>query len=399
MIPERCGVRHTRGHARGRLRLQLGIALGSILLAFGGIELAGRFILTPLLLEYSDNQALKLQLASPKDLGVASLYTPHHYSLYTLRPSYRSSDGKTRHNSRGCRAEEFRVPKPPGVYRIIALGGSTTYSTTVRDNGDVFTYRLQALLNAAIGSPSKEQSFEVINCGVPGFTSAETLVRYIFVVSEHQPDLLIVQQGLNDVLPRSLPTVSRDYREFSKTWSWEGIRDSGDGWFLGRLLYAARNRFQDSIWTQGINYVVRQPFWDRKASGAAPEHLTKNPSRVFESNTRYLIRLAAADGARVLLLTEHVVVDPADRPTDWLIEGGVQAVLEHDGITERLAREEGTLFLDLQKALCACGTIMPDGRHLNEEGERQKAQVILEYLKKELTAGRWTPHGPRWEKG
>jgi lysophospholipase L1-like esterase len=379
--------------------LGLGIALGSILLALGVIELVGRFILTPLLLEYSDNQALKLQLASPKDLGVASLYTPHHYSLYTLRPSYRSSDGKTRHNSRGCRAEEFRVPKPPGVYRIIALGGSTTYSTSVRDNGDVFTYRLQALLNAPTSRLAKAQSFEVINCGMPGFTSAETLVRYIFVVSEHQPDLLIVQQGLNDVLPRSLPTVSRDYREFSKTWAWEGIEVNGDRWFLGRLLQAARNRLRDSIWTQGINYVVRRPYWDREASGAAPEHFAKNQSWIFESNARYLIRLAAADGARVLLLTEHVVVDPADRPTDWLIEGGIQAVLEHDGITERLAREEGTLFLDLQKALCACGTIMPDGRHLNEEGERQKAQVILEYLMKELAVGRWTPNGHRREDG
>ena len=228
------------GHAPGRLMLGLGIALGSILLALGVVELVGRFILTPLMLEYSDNQALKLQLASPKDLGVASLYTPHHYSLYALRPSYRSSDRKTRHNSRGCRAEEFRVPKPPGVYRIIALGGSTTYSTSVRDNGDVFTYRLQALLNAPTSRLAKAQSFEVINCGVPGFTSAETLVRYIFVVSEHQPDLLIVQQGLNDVLPRSLPTVSRDYREFSKTWAWEGIEVNGDRWFLGRLLQAAR---------------------------------------------------------------------------------------------------------------------------------------------------------------
>lgn len=367
---------------RPRLRhllLPAGLVLASVLVTLGAIELVGRFLLAPLIARYSDNQALKQQLANPKDLGVISLYVPHHLYLYVTRPSYRSGDGKLRHNSLGCRAEEVPIPKPRGTYRVVALGGSTAYSTLVRENEETYTYKLEGLLNAWAARNKQSHAFEVLNCGVPGFTSAETLGRYIFALSEYEADLLIIQQGLNDVLPRSLPHLSRDYRHFSKTW--EGFDPAKEGWFLTRLVHAARNRFTDSIWTQGISYVVRHPYWDERASGVVPENFTKNSPRIFAANTRYLIRLAAGDGARVLLLTEHLVTDATDRPTDWLPDGGIQAVLEHNRVLERLAREEGTLFLDLQAVLCGCGAIMPDGRHLNAAGETAKANAIFHSLR------------------
>lgn len=372
-----------------RLLPLAGIALASAALTLGALELLGRHFLTPILVRYSDNQALRLQLADPKDLGVVSLYTPHHYYLYSTRPTYRSADGEVRHNTMGCRAEEVLIPKPTGVYRLLVVGGSTTYSTLVRPNKATFTYALERLLNAWSASAGMQRAFEVLNCGVPGFTSAENLARYIFALSDYRADLLIVQQGLNDVLPRSLPHVSRDYREFSK--SWEGFDPGREDWFLLRLVRAARSRFGDSVWTQGISYVVRHPYWDPARSGAGPANFSRNSPAIFEANTRYLVRLAAADGARVLLLTEHLVTDPADRPTDWLPEGGIRAVLEHSRVLQRVGREEGTLFFDLQAALCACGVLMPDGRHLSEEGETAKAQAIFSYLVHAFGAGRWTP--------
>lgn len=362
-----------------------GITIASVALTVGIVELVGRLLLTPMLTRYSDNQALRLQLAKPKDLGIASLYVPHHYYLYATRPSYRSADGKVRHNSRGCRAEEVPLEKPAGVYRIVAVGGSTTYSTPVLENERTFSYRVERLLNEWAAGSGARRSFEVLNCGVPGYTSAETLARYIFAIAEYRADLLMVQEGLNDAFPRALPRLSRDYREFSKTW--EEFDPGKDKWFVKRLLRAARNRFTDSVWTQGINYLVRQPFWDAKATGANARNYERTTPWVFESNIRYLVRLAIADGARMLFLTEHVV---ADKATDWrtLPNSRVKATLEHNEIVRRIARENGTLFLDLQEKLCACREIMPDGRHLTEEGDRQKAQIIFEYLRRELTRGR-----------
>lgn len=107
-----------------RILALAGIAIASAALTLGMVELVGRFFLTPMLVRYSENQALKLQLANPKDLGIASLYVPHHYYLFSTRPSYRSGDGKVRHNSLGCRAEGVSLEKPAGVYRGRAASSS-----------------------------------------------------------------------------------------------------------------------------------------------------------------------------------------------------------------------------------------------------------------------------------
>ena len=376
-----------------RILALLGLVIGSAALTVGMIEVAGRMFFTPLLVRYSENQALKLQLAKPKDLGIASLYVPHHYYLYSTRPSYRSADGKTRHNSLGCRAEEVSLEKPAGVYRIVVLGGSTTYSTLVRENDATFTYKLEKALNGWASQAGLRRTFEVLNCGVPGYTSAEALARYIFSLNEYRADLVMVQLGINDALPRGLSHISRDYREFSKTW--EAFDPGSDLWFTRRLLRAARSRFTDSVWTQGINFLVRHPFWIQKPGQAEAAGDGRSSAWIFDSNIRYLTRLASGDGARALLLTEHLVVD---KSSDWrrMPPGRGRFTLEHNALLETIARQERTLFLDLQQRLCACKEIMPDGRHLNEEGEGQKARLIFEYLTREWASkpGRGAPGGP-----
>ena len=58
-------------------------------------------------------------------------WTPHPYTLITLNP--KSKDyGLTQINSLGFRSPETSVEKPRGVVRIVCLGGSTTYGTSVR---------------------------------------------------------------------------------------------------------------------------------------------------------------------------------------------------------------------------------------------------------------------------
>jgi lysophospholipase L1-like esterase len=328
---------------------------------------------------YSSSQALRVQLENPETLGVAGLYVPHHYYLYGPRPSYQSGDRKLRHNSQGCRAEDVSLGKPPTVYRIVAIGGSTTYSTLVRDNAEVFAYKLENLLNDWATAVGFGRSIEILNCGVPGASSAENLLRYVFNLSQYRADMIIIQQGINDIAPRTLPTMSRDYQEFAKTWQEPDL--GADTWFLKRLVRAAMHRFSDSVWTHGINYLVRHRYWS-KESGADVRHMASNGPWIFESNTRYLASLAVADGATVLLLTEHFLADgTADRATmAWFIQG----VSEHNAVLGKIARENSLLFLDLQSKLCGCRDIMSDWAHLNEAGETQKAAVIFAYVTRRL---------------
>src|SRR5437773_2969574 len=285
--PEPGGGRATIVRRMRRLGILGVVSLALLIVTLGLIEVTGRWFFIPLLARYSSQQDLNLQLLKPKDLGVAGIYVPHHYYLYGPRPSYRSLDTELRHNSRGCRAEDGPLEGPETVVRIVALGGSTTYSTLVRQNNRIYTYLLETLLNDWAKALNLGRRFEVLNCGVPGATSAENLSRYIFDLSEYRADLLLIQQGINDAVARAFPHLSRDYREYSKTWDETYLEPPR--WFIARAIRAVKNKVGDSIWNKGINILVRHKIPD----GSAAENYERNGPQIFEANTRYLVRLAA----------------------------------------------------------------------------------------------------------
>ncbi len=57
-----------------RIAAYAAVVVVSLVIALGLVEVLGRLVLSPLLVRYSTRQALRLELANPKDLGVASLY-------------------------------------------------------------------------------------------------------------------------------------------------------------------------------------------------------------------------------------------------------------------------------------------------------------------------------------
>jgi hypothetical protein len=68
------------------------------------------------------------QLKQRENLFISSM---HRYIGYIPTPNFRK--GKNRHNSLGLRGEEVVLPKPEGEFRIICVGGSTTYTSKVED--------------------------------------------------------------------------------------------------------------------------------------------------------------------------------------------------------------------------------------------------------------------------
>ena len=104
------------------------------------------------------------------EVGIQSIYSEHHYLGYTLTPNYKSLDGLNIHNSLGCRGEEFSKKKQPGVYRIVMLGGSTTYTTFVQSYKESWPFLTQIMLRNVCNL----DNIEVINAGVGGYDSYQT---------------------------------------------------------------------------------------------------------------------------------------------------------------------------------------------------------------------------------
>lgn len=123
-------------------------------------------------------------------------WTRHHYLNYYPTPNYKL--GMTSHNSLGFREREFPLQKPDGVYRIAVIGGSSTYTIQVEDNERTFTAQLEKILGSRYGYGN----VEVINAGVSGYNSWESLINLEFRVLDIAPDLVIIYLGADDVHAR-----------------------------------------------------------------------------------------------------------------------------------------------------------------------------------------------------
>lgn len=94
-------------------------------------------------------------------------------------------------NSRGLRERELPLVKPPGVFRILALGDSFTLGEGVRD-GDTWPAQLERCLQDG------SMAVEVINAGVNAYGTRQELEQYRRNTRDYQPDLVIVAMVWND---------------------------------------------------------------------------------------------------------------------------------------------------------------------------------------------------------
>ncbi len=103
-------------------------------------------------------------------------------------------------NSLGLRGAEVMQPKPPGVFRVIVTGGSTTFGFGASSDSATIPAYLEQILRQQTGL-----KVEVINAGVPGYDSAQELVQLELRLLQLQPDMVIVYDGANDLFDATLP--------------------------------------------------------------------------------------------------------------------------------------------------------------------------------------------------
>ena len=101
-------------------------------------------------------------------------------------------------SSEGYRTHEFEVPKPPGMVRIICIGGSTTVAGRTNDE----TY--PALLERKLRERFPGLPLEVLNLGVSSATTDYWYARLPRVFG-YEPDVIVQYPGVNDISWRALP--------------------------------------------------------------------------------------------------------------------------------------------------------------------------------------------------
>lgn len=111
------------------------------------------------------------------------------YLLYIPAPNLEAMG----HNAHGYRGAIVPVKRTPGVARILFLGGSTTYSTSVSNPLDAWPEVTARFLRMNL--PPGIKDIEVINAAVPWGTSAEWLTHYLFKFHYYKPDIVVVNDS------------------------------------------------------------------------------------------------------------------------------------------------------------------------------------------------------------
>lgn len=267
-----------------------------LVLLEGGTRLWVRFTLSEI-----DRMAY---FSSPDEIFRATnLFVEVPYAQYVLSPNANDTI-----NNMGFRGEHVSLEKPPEAYRIIALGGSTTYGDGL-DHDESWPAQLETVLHEDYGY----DQVEVINSGLPMYTSFESFANFSYRGLELQPDMVIVYHAINDaILMTTVP---------AECWRGENLNI---GLGSARDVVAdldndlPRSVFQRYVAIQlGFmsNPLTVNPFilnGDRSsvrlcpdiAFDFKPDNMDNiNPTNYYERNIRNLVAVARANDVEVVLST------------------------------------------------------------------------------------------------
>lgn len=344
-------------------------------------------------INYASFRQLEARYGSGGEAGASMnrLFTPHRYLGYYPTPGYRR--GPNRHNALGFRGDEIRLPKPDGEFRIVCVGGSTTYDSDIDDWRLAYPSQLERVLRER-----GHGEVTVVNAGVAGWTSWETLVNFELRVLDLEPDLVIDFDSLNDVHPRMV-------------WPPEAYRGDNSGYRAAN----ASGLFMPSLWEYStlLRILMIRAGWtashadisrtidrladtyygdvwrDQKRQGAYPqgvfetispgEMFARNGPRFFERNVENLIAVARSRGVGVVLASFAYSPEFPEEPRVTAPEYR-SALADHNELLQRVAEKTATPFFDFAAVFPDDRRYFSDGRHNNEEGARLKAELFADYL-------------------
>lgn len=367
------------------------LALIATLFTFILLEIAANIYL----LHFADEHRLvryaSLQQLQNSKISNSPRYTPHRYIGYYPTPNY--IKGKDRHNALGYRGEEISIPKPQGQFRIVCMGGSTTYTSDVKDYRNSYPYLLEKYLT--------EQGYKeitVVNAGAGSWSSWESLINLELRVLDLDPDMIIVYHGINDISPRLVwpPEAYQGDNSGARAPNQTAIFMPGIFEYSTLLRIAMINSgminshasFETTIDRRPDSYVGTL-FNKQKIQGVYPkgifeqvsarEILETNKPVYFERNMQNIVTTAKHRKIKVVLASFAHSPLFTEKPRASS-EEYILAYKEHNQLLETIAAATDEHFFDFAKIFPTEKRWYTDGRHVNEEGAQLKAELFGEFL-------------------
>jgi len=300
-------------------------------------------------------------------------------------------------NSHGFRGPEFSGDKPAGTFRVLCLGGSSTFGYTDRDEG-TYPFLLEQRLAAR-----SEKPVEVLNGGIPHYNTDHLVAMLRGEGLSWSPDLLTLYCAYNDAIyplaENRLQGVTRHIDEYSAAFAclrkilnaslgnvvfhrWSAYLPRMDRARLERQVELHRQMTRGNLRTLRSLAVAR----------GIPLVVVRQPMTLWYTRVEH----GVAEGPRPALTYEGEIAEVRERLAEqgW-ITGWEAVILVHRAILEevdRFAAEFACPVVDNVALIDA----HPDGLstyvHLTEEANGRLAEaleaVIAPFLAPEATAAR-----------
>jgi lysophospholipase L1-like esterase len=294
--------------------------------------------------------------------------------FWRLRPGWTQRSGDDAVASTGFRSE-FAKAKAPGVRRVVCVGDSNTYGLYVP-----MVSAWPSVLGRRLDFAQGPGKWEVLNLGVPGYTSFQVRRLLDIDVGQLAPDVVVAQVGgFNEWIP----AVGRTDREQGRPAFWKDLRIVQ---FLAGGLGLRRRGIGDGSSGTGGDEAraeiaeIERHVKVRDAARGVDDLRTadyRDARRVslpdFEDDLHAIADFGAAHGARVVF-----VVHPL--PARTTANNPVAA--DYADVVRRFAASRGLAAVDGPAALRATGRsdaeLFLDVCHPSATGHAALAGAVLE---------------------
>lgn len=218
------------------------------------------------------------------------VYGGEHYKFppdYTLVGAAGQGAETARTNSLGFRGPDFRPEKPEGVFRVLCLGGSSTFGYHNEDD-ETYPHHLRELL------AEECRGVEVVNAGFPYYNTGSILSLFREELVDYEPDVVTLYSAYNDACwPLSVSAPTR--------------------WLFWLQQHSILYLFlKETLLTDARIYQIKNRLF-RKLQPPPPEKEqvlahADDVARRFRANVEALIAEAQESGARVVLVRQPMTV-------------------------------------------------------------------------------------------
>jgi len=308
------------------------------------------------------------------ELNSVARYRPHPYLNYVGNPDHLTADGELLHHRIGIRATEVDLDaKPEGVFRVVAVGGSTTFGLYVPETRKVWPGLVGMALEETFGS-----RVETVNAGVPNYTTFEMVVQAAMWLPEMEPDLVLVHTGLNDAFTVGFPDEGGpDNTNFRHSWSYRPlpgvVRTAMRASRLVRVLGAgwlSSSGYQIGDMTPAMQYPIPPDDEVRR-------NVEQATGEYFRRNLETLIVLIRHAGAEPVLV--NMPINPGMKAEGVYYEAVTEAVKRNNRILDEVGERHGVTVVDLYSRMMT-PEVFVDAAHVDTAGMMQKAQIVFDTI-------------------